>query len=73
MNDAAIRKEEIRQRFLKVDTSNVADVLDDIGLPDQGLAADFKPYPALGGKLAGWHTRSGARWCRTPERATPTK
>lgn len=54
MNDAAIRKEEIRQRFLKVDTSNVADVLDDIGLPDQGLAADFKPYPASAGKLAGW-------------------
>ena len=54
MNDAAIRKEEIRQRFLKVDTSNVADVLDDIGLPDQGLAADFGPYPASAGKLAGW-------------------
>jgi 4-hydroxy-4-methyl-2-oxoglutarate aldolase len=41
MNDAALRKEEIRQRFLKVDTPNVADVLDDIGLPDQGPAADF--------------------------------
>jgi len=45
MNDAAPRSEEIRLRFLKVDTSNVADVLDDMDLPDQGLAADFKPYP----------------------------
>ena len=54
MNDAAPRSEEIRLRFLKVDTSNVADVLDDMDLPDQGLAADFKPYPASAGKLAGW-------------------
>ena len=53
MNDAAPRSEEIRLRFLKVDTSNVADVLDDMGLPDQGLAADFKPYPGVAGKLAG--------------------
>lgn len=54
MNDAAPRSEEIRLRFLKVDTSNVADVLDDMDLPDQGLAADFKPYPVSAGKLAGW-------------------
>jgi 4-hydroxy-4-methyl-2-oxoglutarate aldolase len=46
---------------LKVDTPNVADVLDDMDLPDQGLAADFKPYPAsTPGKLAGWaYTISG--------------
>jgi hypothetical protein len=54
MNDAAPRSEEIRLRFLKVDTSNVADVLDDMDLPNQGLATDFKPYPASAGKLAGW-------------------
>ena len=47
-------REAIRRRFLAVDTSNVADVLDMMGLPDQGLAAEFAPYPATAGKLAGW-------------------
>lgn len=54
---AVISKAErsgIRERFLAVDTSNVADVLDQMGLPDQGLAADFRPFPATCGKLAGW-------------------
>lgn len=45
---------EVRERFLTVDTSNVADVLDELGLPDQGLAAEFAPFPADAGKLAGW-------------------
>jgi regulator of RNase E activity RraA len=54
------RAAEIRRRYLQVDTSNVADVLDDLGVHDQGLAPDFAPYPAHGGKLAGWaHTISG--------------
>jgi 4-hydroxy-4-methyl-2-oxoglutarate aldolase len=47
-------KEEMRRRFLKIDTSNVADVLDEMDLPNQGLAAEFKAYPASAGKLAGW-------------------
>jgi 4-hydroxy-4-methyl-2-oxoglutarate aldolase len=47
-------EESIRQRFLGVDTSNVADVLDTMGLPDQGLAAEFAPYPQTAGRLAGW-------------------
>ena len=51
---SGVRAEEIRQRYLHVDTSNVADVLDDLGLHDQGLAPEFAPYPADGGKLAGW-------------------
>ncbi len=46
--------EEIRRRFLSVDTSNVADVLDELGLHDQGLAPEFAPYPASGDRLAGW-------------------
>ena len=54
MNEAGLGREPIRVRFLKVDTSNVADVLDDMGLPRQGLAADFKPFPESAGKLAGW-------------------
>jgi regulator of RNase E activity RraA len=45
--------EAIRKRYLKVDTATVADVLDVIGLPNQGLASEFVPYPARAGKLAG--------------------
>ena len=51
---AADRAEEIRKRYLAVDSSNVADVLDDLGLPNQGLAPGFAPYPATTGRLAGW-------------------
>lgn len=50
----AAQREDIRTRFLAVDTSNVADVLDVMGWPDQGLAAEFMPYPATAGRLAGW-------------------
>ena len=46
--------ESLRRRYLKVDTAAVADVLDTLGLPDQGLAPEFTPYPASAGKLAGW-------------------
>jgi len=48
------RSEEIRRRYLAVDASNVADVLDVLGLPNQGLAPSFAPFPADAGKLAGW-------------------
>lgn len=51
---AGDRAEEIRGRYLEVDTSNAADVLDEMGFPDQGLASDFAPFPAGAGKLAGW-------------------
>lgn len=46
--------ERIRCRYLEVDTSNVADVLDEIGLPDQGLSPAFAPFPAEAGRLVGW-------------------
>ena len=46
--------ESVRRRYLKVDTATVADVLDEIGLPDQGLAPEFAPHPAGAGKLGGW-------------------
>lgn len=45
-------KTAIRERFLAVDTSNVADVLDQLGLTHQGLAPDFEPFS--GTRLAGW-------------------
>ncbi|MDX6702107.1 MAG: 4-hydroxy-4-methyl-2-oxoglutarate aldolase [Baekduia sp.] len=55
MNDSPPdHAETIRRRFLTVDTSNVADVLDSLDLPDQGLAPSFAPFPAGAGKLAGW-------------------
>jgi 4-hydroxy-4-methyl-2-oxoglutarate aldolase len=47
-------REEVRRRFLEVDSSNCADVLDSLGMPDQGLASSFGPFPAEGGNLAGW-------------------
>lgn len=51
--DAAAR-EDIRKRYLAVDTSNVADVLDTLGLPHQGLAPSFAPHPPHVNRLAGW-------------------
>lgn len=50
-HDAA---EHIRLRYLGVDTSNVADVLDQMGLVDQGLSPAFVPFPATAAALAGW-------------------
>ncbi|MBV6273394.1 RraA family protein [Alcaligenaceae bacterium CGII-47] len=46
-------KNAIRERYLKVDTSNVADVLDEMGLPDQCLAAGFQRQTGQE-RLAGW-------------------
>jgi 4-hydroxy-4-methyl-2-oxoglutarate aldolase len=51
--DTVPAAQTIRERFLAVDTSNVADVLDQLGLHHQGLAADFAPRPADAGRLAG--------------------
>ncbi|MDQ0512498.1 RraA family protein [Ancylobacter amanitiformis] len=48
------QKADIRRRYLAVDTSNVADVLDTLGFMDQSLAADFAPYPAQHDRVAGW-------------------
>ena len=47
-------REALRRRYLKMDTATVADVLDVMGHPDQGLASSFQPYPANVGKMAGW-------------------
>lgn len=48
------QRENIRKRYLRVDTSNVADVLDTLGYLNQGLAPDFTPYPADAGRMAGF-------------------
>ena len=46
--------ESIRKRYLRLDTATVADVLDVLGLPDQGLAPGFAPYPSAAGRMGGW-------------------
>ena len=46
-------KKRVRERFLVIDTSNVADVLDEMGYPDQGLAAAFQRQTGAE-RLAGW-------------------
>ena len=53
MNEPSAR-EALRRRYLEVDTSNVADVLDELGIHDQGVDAALRPFPAGAGKLAGW-------------------
>lgn len=45
-------KTSIRERFLTVDTANIADVLDELGAADQGLSPDFEAVS--GERLAGW-------------------
>ncbi|MEI6301812.1 MAG: RraA family protein [Betaproteobacteria bacterium] len=54
MSPSPDKKEQIRLRYLKVDTSNVADVLDGMGYLNQGLSPHFSPYPANAGRIAGW-------------------
>jgi len=54
LDPAGPEGEAIRQRYLKVDTATVADVLDVMGHPNQGLAPTFASYPPDAGKLAGW-------------------
>ena len=52
MTDA--ERAQLRERFLNVDTATVADVLDTLGLCDQGLASSFSAFPADCGRMAGW-------------------
>lgn len=47
------QRRAIRERFLEVDTANVADVLDNVGLMDQGLAPEFQQLSGSE-RLAGW-------------------
>ena len=54
LDSASSESEAIRQRYLKVDTATVADVLDTLGYHHQGIAPSFAPYPSEAGKFAGW-------------------
>lgn len=49
----AQKRREIRARYLKVDTANVADVMDTMGLMDQSLAPEFRQFTGKE-RLAGW-------------------
>lgn len=60
-------------RFLEVDTSNVADALDKLGYPDQGLAADFLPHPSTAGRLAGWAYTIRGQMMSSAESGDPQK
>jgi regulator of RNase E activity RraA len=63
----------IRRRYLKVDTATVADVLDALGLPDQGLAPQFVPYPANAGRMGGWAYTLRGRMTRYSASGDPQK
>jgi len=61
MNDAAPGREAIRVRFLKVDTSNVADVLDDMASLIRGWPQISSHFPSPPESLRVGPTRSEAR------------
>ena len=48
------QRDDIRKRYLQIDTANVADVLDTLGYFEQGLDPTFRPFPADAGRIAGW-------------------
>ena len=48
------RKTDIQQRFLRVDTANVADILDEMGHLDCGLASDLWPIRERLERMAVW-------------------
>ena len=65
--------EAIRKRYLEVDTATVADVLDVLGLPNQGLAPEFAPYPAAAGRMGGWAYTIRGRMARYAGSGDPRK
>ena len=66
-------REALRRRYLKVDTATVADVLDTLGLRDQGLAPSFAPFPAGAGKMGGWAYTILGKMTRYPGSGDPQK
>lgn len=48
------KREQLRQRYLQVDTSNAADALDEFGRYDQALSGAFVALTSSVVKLAGW-------------------
>ncbi len=56
-----------------MDTATVADVLDTLGLRDQGLAPSFAPFPAGAGKMAGRAYTILGKMTRYPGSGDPQK
>jgi regulator of RNase E activity RraA len=67
------QREAIRLRYLEVDTSNVADVLDTMGLFDRSLAPEFAPQPSGGPRLAGWAYTIRGQMTPYPQGGDPDK
>jgi regulator of RNase E activity RraA len=65
--------EAIRKRFLRIDTATVADVLDVLGLPHQGLAPGFAAFPPSAGKMGGWAYTIRGRMARYAGSGDPRK
>jgi len=65
--------ESVRKRYLKVDTATAADVLDALGLPNQGLAPEFAPYPPSAGRMAGWAYTIRGKMARYAASGDPRK
>ncbi|UQN08962.1 RraA family protein [Deinococcus sp. QL22] len=54
MTFSADERRDLRQRYLQVDTANVADVLDQLGRTEYGLSSDFWPIRERLEKMGGW-------------------
>src|SRR5476649_2922087 len=70
---SAADREAIRQRFLLVDTSNVADVLDTLGLFHQGLSSVLTPILPPAASWQAGHTQFAARCRLMNSEATRTR
>jgi regulator of RNase E activity RraA len=51
---ASSEREKIRRRYLSIDTSNIADVLDNMGYLHQGLSHEFRFFGGSANRLCGW-------------------
>src|SRR5258708_37454163 len=67
------RRDSLRARYLRADTATVADVLDALGLPDQGLAPQFAPYPEDSAKMGGWAYTIRGKMTRYAGSGTPQR
>ena len=70
---ASAARSEIRERYLSVDSSNIADVLDILGYTEQGLHPSFVPFPSQAGKLAGWAFTIRGQMSPYPRAGDPEK
>jgi 4-hydroxy-4-methyl-2-oxoglutarate aldolase len=67
------QREQLRARYLKVDTATVADVLDEIGYRHQGLAAEFAACNATATTMGGWAYTIVGKMQGYPDSGDPRK